>query len=300
MGCNHSATKEEDGGRKNHGFPICRKNINLEKKVDALIVHDPQQIFLGAKDELQLLDLKTDNISCFSKEHIGRINVLIKLKDGRIASGGQDKKIKIWNIDSKESLMTLEGHTSMIWSLGEINGNKLISGSSDKRALIWDLNEKKLDFELYKDKEISVVLQLKNGKVLVCSENNLCLFDLDSKQKLTSLEVPTGMWCIRELHNGNVAIGKGNGEICILEIGNEIKIKLTLKGHKKAINSIIELENHKLVSAADENNMILWNLDDPEAKYFIEGHTNKVSSVALLNGNKFVSVSIDQTLKIWE
>lgn len=300
MGCSHSATKDEDTGKKNYGFPTCRKSINLEKKVDSIIVHDLQQIFLGAKDELQLLDLKTDNISCFSKEHIGRINVLIKLKDGRIASGGQDKKIKIWNIDSKESLMTLEGHTSMIWSLGEINENKLISGSSDKRALIWDLKEKKLDFELYKDKEISAVLQLKNGKVLVCSENNLCLFDLDTKQKLTNLEVPTGMWSIKELHNGNVAIGKGNGEICILEIGNEIKIKLTLRGHKKAINSIIELENHRLVSCADENNMILWDLDDPEGKYFIEGHTNKVSSLALLSGNKFVSVSIDQTLKIWE
>ena len=300
MGCSHSATKDEDTGKKNYGFPTCRKSINLEKKVDSIIVHDLQQIFLGAKDELQLLDLKTDNISCFSKEHIGRINVLIKLKDGRIASGGQDKKIKIWNIDSKESLMTLEGHTSMIWSLGEINENKLISGSSDKRALIWDLKEKKLDFELYKDKEISAVLQLKNGKVLVCSENNLCLFDLDTKQKLTDLEVPTGMWSIKELHNGNVAIGKGNGEICILEIGNEIKIKLTLRGHKKAINSIIELENHRLVSCADENNMILWDLDDPEGKYFIEGHTNKVSSLALLSGNKFVSVSIDQTLKIWE
>ena len=300
MGCSHSATKDEDTGKKNYGFPTCRKSINLEKKVDSIIVHDLQQIFLGAKDELQLLDLKTDNISCFSKEHIGRINVLIKLKDGRIASGGQDKKIKIWNIDSKESLMTLEGHTSMIWSLGEINENKLISGSSDKRALIWDLKEKKLDFELYKDKEISAVLQLKNGKVLVCSENNLCLFDLDTKQKLTNLEVPTGMWSIKELHNGNVAIGKGNGEICILEIGNEIKIKLTLRGHKKAINSIIELENNRLVSCADENNMILWDLDDPEGKYFIEGHTNKVSSLALLSGNKFVSVSIDQTLKIWE
>ena len=300
MGCFQGRTIEEDRSKENHGFPTCRKSINLEKLVDSLADYDSEKIFLGAKDELQLLDLKTDTITCFSNEHKGRINVLIRLKDGKIASGGQDKLIKVWDINSKESLMTLEGHTSMIWALNEVAGNKLISGGSDKRALIWDMNEKKLDFELYKDKEISAVLQLKNGKVLVCSENNLCLFDLDTKQKLTNLEVPTGMWSIKELHNGNVAIGKGNGEICILEIGNEIKIKLTLRGHKKAINSIIELENHRLVSCADENNMILWDLDDPEGKYFIEGHTNKVSSLALLSGNKFVSVSIDQTLKIWE
>ena len=154
--------------------------------------------------------------------------------------------------------------------------------------------------QLYNDKEITVVLQLKTGKVLVCSENNLCLFDLDSKQKLTSIEVKSGIWCIRELADGSVAIGEGNGNIAILEVGNDIKIKCELKGHKKAINSIIQLDNQKLVTCGDENNMILWDLKDPEAKYFIEGHTNKVSGLAHLGGNKFVSVSQDKTLKVWE
>ena len=300
MGCAQGKTVEEDRSKKNHGFPVCRKSINLEKTVDSLVAHDPQQVYLGAKDEFQLLDLKTDTISCFSQEHKGRINVLIKLKDGRLASGGQDKLIKIWDINKKESLMTLEGHKSMIWALNEIKGNKLISGGSDKRALIWDLNEKKLDFELYNDKEITVVLQLKNGKVLVCSENNLCLFDLDSRQKLTSIEVNTGIWCIKELIDGTVAIGQGNGDVSILEVGNEIENKFVLKGHNKAINSIIQLENKKLITAGDENNMILWDLSDPEGKYFIEGHTNKVTGMALLEGNKFVSVSQDKTLKVWE
>ena len=300
MGCFQGRTIEEDRSKENNGFPTCRKSINLEKLVDSLADYDSEKIFLGAKDELQLLDLKTDTITCFSNEHKGRINVLIRLKDGKIASGGQDKLIKVWDINSKESLMTLEGHTSMIWALNEVAGNKLISGGSDKRALIWDMNEKKLDFELYKDKEITVVLQLKTGKVLICSENNLCLFDLDSKQKLASIEVKTGIWAIRELKDGTVAIGQGNGDISILEVDNDIKIKFVLKGHKKAINSIIQLDNYKVVTSGDENNMILWDLKDPEAKFFIEGHTNKVSGLAHIGGNKFVSVSQDKTLKVWE
>ena len=300
MGCFQGRTIEEDRSKENHGFPNCRKSINLEKLVDSLADYDSEKIFLGAKDELQLLDLKTDTITCFSNEHKGRINVLIRLKDGKIASGGQDKLIKVWDINSKESLMTLEGHTSMIWALNEVAGNKLISGGSDKRALIWDMNEKKLDFELYKDKEITVVLQLKTGKVLICSENNLCLFDLDSKQKLASIEVKTGIWAIRELKDGTVAIGQGNGDISILEVDNDIKIKFVLKGHKRAINSIIQLDNYKVVTSGDENNMILWDLKDPEAKFFIEGHTNKVSGLAHIGGNKFVSVSQDKTLKVWE
>ena len=153
---------------------------------------------------------------------------------------------------------------------------------------------------IYKAGEISVVLPLKNGKVLVCSETDLCLFDLTTKQKLTSIDIPTGIWSIKELYNGDVAVGQGNGDISILEIGNEIKIKLVLKGHKKTINFIIELDNHKLVTAGDEINMILWNLKDPEAKYFIEGHSENVTALANLGSNKFISASKDKTIKVWE
>ena len=75
---------------------------------------------------------------------------------------------------------------------------------------------------------------------------------------------------------------------------------MCIKGHTKPINSIIQLNNQKLVTSSDENNIILWDLKDPDAKYFIEGHTNLVSCLTLLEGNKFISVSKDKTLKIWE
>lgn len=58
-------------------------------------------------------------------------------------TAGQDKTIKVWKIDSSSSLMTLEGHKSMIWCLNEIKGNKVITGSSDNTAVVWDLSAKK-------------------------------------------------------------------------------------------------------------------------------------------------------------
>ena len=232
--------------------------------------------------------------------HKGRINCVIKLSNNKIVTAGQDKTIKVWEIDNKNSLMTLSRHKSMIWCINEIKGNKIISGSSDNTAVIWNLNEKKLDYELFKDKEISVVLQLKTDKVLLCSADKLILFDLESKKQLTNFEIKVGVWSIKELSDGTVAAGYGNGDVGILEIGNEIKIKTILKGHKKTINSIIDLENHKLVTSSDEKNMILWDLNDPESKYIIEGHTDNIACLAHLGGNRFPSSSLDNTLKVWE
>ena len=299
MGCGESKIIDSTG-KENKGYPVCRSTIELTTLVDSMAAYDNNRIILGARDELQILDYSNKNITPLSKEHKGRINCVIKLSNNDIVTAGQDKTIKVLKIDSASSLMTLSGHNSMIWCINEITGNKVISGSSDNRAIIWDLNKKKLDFELIKDKEISVALQLKTGKVLLCSASKLLLFDLDSKKQLTSFEIKPGVWSIKELSNGNVAAGYGNGEVGILEIGNEIKEKTILKGHKKTVNSIIELDNHKLVTSSDENNMILWDLNDPEAKYIIEGHTNNVSCLTHLSGNKFASVSLDKTLKIWE
>ena len=298
MGCDQGKTVESNG-KENKGFPVCRNTIELTKMVDSMTAYDKDRIILGARDELQILDCNTKNITPLSSEHKGRINCVIKLSNGEIVTAGQDKTIKVWKIDSKDSLMTLSGHKSMIWSINEIKGNKLISGSSDNTAVIWDLNKKKQDFELFKDKEISVAIQLKSGKVLLCSRDKLILFDINSKKQLTNMEIKPGVWSIRELSDGRVAAGYGNGDVAILEVGNDIKEKILLKGHKKTVNSIIELEDHKLVTAADENNMILWDLNDPESKYFLEGHTNNIACLTHLTGNKFASVSLDKTVKIW-
>ena len=299
MGCDQGKTINGTG-KENKGFPVCRMTIDLTKKVDSMTAYDENRIILGARDELQILDCSKKSITKLSTEHKGRINCVIKLSNGEIVTAGQDKTIKVWKIDSSSSLMTLEGHKSMIWCLNEIKGNKVITGSSDNTAVVWDLNAKKKDFELFKDKEISVALQLKTGNVLLCSANKLILFELDSKKQLTSLEIKPGVWSIKELTDGTVAAGYGNGDVAILEVGNEIKVKTILKGHKKTVNGIIELGNHKLVTASDESHMILWDLSDPESKYFVEGHTDNISCLAYLGGTRFASSSLDNTLKVWE
>ena len=79
------------------------------------------------------------------------------------------------------------------------------------------------------------MLQLKSGKVLLCSSDKLILFDLESKKQLTSYEIKPGVWSIKELSDGTVAAGYGNGDVAILEVGNEIKVKILLKGHKKQL-----------------------------------------------------------------
>lgn len=61
--------------------------------------------------------------------------------DGRyIASGGDDQKVKLWEVASGKEIKTFDGHSSGIYSVAfSPDGRKLVSGSSDG-AKMWDIN----------------------------------------------------------------------------------------------------------------------------------------------------------------
>ena len=206
--------------------------------------------------------------------------------------------MKIAKMVKKKPEYTLEGHTSIIWDLDYMGNDTLFSASDDNTCKIWNMKNKTNE-ELYNSKkQISSVVYLGNKRVLLASGRNVLLFNLDTKDQESVLDI--NAWALLKLKNGDVAAGLGNGLLYILEITDEIKIKLKFpQGHKKTINTIIELENNKLVTISDENDLILWDVTDPDSIYIIKGHTDYVSCLCVIEGNKFASVSKDKTLKIW-
>ena len=135
--------------------------------------------------------------------------------------------------------------------------------------------------------------------MLLAAAKNLLLFDLETRDQEGCLDIT--VWSLKVLKNGDIAAGLGNGLLYILEITDEIIVKTEFaRGHKSTINFIIELDNGKIVTCSDEENLILWDRKEPESVYLIKGHTDIVTSICYIEGNKFASSSRDNTLKIWE
>ena len=299
MGCSGERTVEGDK-KENKGYPVCRLTVPFTLEIDSLTALNDKTLILGAKGELQLFEEENKTISTISKEHKGRINCLIKLSNGKVASGGQDNTIKIWDIEKKELICTLKGHTSIIWDIRELDGDKLISASDDNKSKVWDLKGKKELFNLCTcHRHISGIAVLKNNKVVLASGRNLLLYNLDTKSQESFLDLK--VWALKELSNGDIACGLGNGLLYIVQVTDELLIKTKFpQGHKATINCIIELDNHKIITSSDENDLIMWDPNDSESMYFIKGHTDIVTSICKISGTKFASVSGDKTLKIWE
>jgi WD40 repeat protein len=63
--------------------------------------------------------------------------------DGRLlASGSDDKTIKLWEVASGSLVRTLSGHTNDVRSVAfSPDGRLLASGSDDKTIKLWDISD---------------------------------------------------------------------------------------------------------------------------------------------------------------
>ena len=52
------------------------------------------------------------------------------LKGGRLASGSENGRIRLWNLADGKLLAKLEGHTAGVLCLAELAGDRLASGGS--------------------------------------------------------------------------------------------------------------------------------------------------------------------------
>ena len=72
--------------------------------------------------------------------HSNSVNTLIKLNESTIASGSDDKSIKVWDLKSGTLIKTLLGHDDRVISVSISHDSKfIVSGSSDKTVKVWDL-----------------------------------------------------------------------------------------------------------------------------------------------------------------
>ena len=99
-------------------------------------------------------------------KHTNRVNSLLRLKDGKIASCSYDKTIRIFDpSNSYQFAQVLKRHSDYIYSICQLEKGTIVSCSLDRTIMIGDYTIKNAH-----DSLIWKVITLPNNRIASCSQ----------------------------------------------------------------------------------------------------------------------------------
>jgi U3 small nucleolar RNA-associated protein 13 len=111
----------------------------------------------------------------------------------RLASGGEDGKVRIWNLQKRKSVAILDSHVSVVRKLDySAEENALLSTSRDKTLMVWDITTWKNRHTIPVLEELETAGFLENGAILYTGgENgNVRLWLMTTGKELTKEQLP--------------------------------------------------------------------------------------------------------------
>jgi WD40 repeat protein len=126
---------------------------------------------------------------------------LVLHPDGKqLFSGGADKAIKVWDLESGKIIRTLSGHSGAIMSLAlDRDGKRLYSGSSDRTIRAWDLDSGETILTMQDSgSDVDCLALSADGKRLFSGggyyfeDTHIRVWDAATGQEL--LKLPGGAW----------------------------------------------------------------------------------------------------------
>ncbi|MBC7925206.1 MAG: PD40 domain-containing protein [Bryobacteraceae bacterium] len=237
----------------------------------------------------------------------------------RIAAGGNDKTVRLWNTRSGKPMgIPFQEHDSQVTAVAFSPDGSLIASCSIYSPV------------LLSDGQSGAP----RGRLSPGSTARSVAFSPDGRQLASGGDKTVQLWDLKTLHpigqaleghnerilsvvfspDGNRIISAGGGEVydgehwnrdsalLIQDARTRNLIRPPLKGHTASINSIAVTKDGKtLVSAGRDQTIRIWNADTGEAIGApLKGHTGPVNAVAVSpDGTQFITGSEDRTLRIW-
>lgn len=257
--------------------------------------------------------------------------------DGKRIVSASQKTVSIWDVETGEELVRLEGHSSLINTVSfSPDGKSIVSASNDKTVRIWN-SETCTEVKITKEHHVVSPISPDGRSVVLASG---IIWDVFTGKEIITLKGCSYLVSAAFSSDGKrlVSISEDNSvHVWDVELGLELK---KLKGHVPDFTSIAfspdgrlivltsvqttqifdyetgeelyELEGRGYHSAhfspdgrsivsASENIIYVWDAKTGKELNELEGHLELVNSAFFSpNGKRIVSASYDNTIRIWD
>jgi hypothetical protein len=204
--------------------------------------------------------------------HTSYVSAFALSRDGRRAvSGGADRAIRLWDVETGRQLKRFDGHAALVLGLAISPDGRhcASSGGNDKTIIVWDLERQR---ETRRITHLDVVLGVAfspDGKLVFAGNNDRLVraWNVETAEVMTTTGRHPGLaHCVAVCTDQQFCVTGGKDD------------------------------NETLASA-----IRLWNLSTKQVVRQFEGHSRIISGVVLSpDGRRLLSGSHDHTLRLWD
>jgi|GEM_PF-2038949 len=233
-------------------------------------------------------------------------SIAITPDGNRIVCALSDKTLVVWDLQSRNIIRTLTGHTKSVNGVAIIPGSQwAVSASDDQTLILWDLQSGEMlkEFVGHTDSVRAVAVTGDGQRIVSASQDTtLIVWNLSGEilhhlkghtQRVASVAIAQD--------NSRAISGSDDGTLIVWDLRTGHRLKV-LEGHTKYVTSVaITPDGQRAISGSGaEKELIVWDLQAGQALRTYDEHTKCIVAVAITpDGAKFVSSSHDFTISIW-
>ncbi|PHH62415.1 hypothetical protein CDD81_7134 [Ophiocordyceps australis] len=288
---------------------------------------DGKYVATGCNRSAQIFDVQTGEKVCVLEDHNAQdmsadlyIRSVCFSPDGRfLATGAEDKLIRVWDIQNRSIRNHFAGHEQDIYSLDFArDGRTIASGSGDRTVRLWDIDSGTNTLTLTIEDGVTTVAISPDTQFVAAGslDKSVRVWDIHSGFLVERLEGPDGhkdsVYSVAFSPNGkDLVSGSLDRTIKMWELsaprgaGNSGpkggKCVKTFEGHRDFVLSVaLTPDNNWVLSGSKDRGVQFWDPRTGTTQLMLQGHKNSVISVAPSpQGGYFATGSGDMKARIW-